>query len=414
MPRLCALAVALALAAGSLVGPGRPAGAATAQHEAERQLLVLLNKQRASAGLPALVLDPALRAVARGWSQRMATGALAHNPGLRGAIEAYVTGAWSRLGENVGVGGDVGALQRAFWASPEHRVNVLGDYNRVGIGVVAGADRQLRVTVDFVRGPALPGTTGLGACRSAGYVLDAFGGVHATGGATPLQASGYWPGADVARDLALPRGSDRGQVLDAFGGLHPVGAAPRLRPSGYWLGADVARAVAVQAGGRGAYVLDAYGGLHAAGSARPVRPRSYWPGRDVARDLQLVPDRADAGYVLDDHGGLHRFGSRLAAARTSWHDRAGTARSFSFLPNGDGGYVTDAWGDLHPFAVGRHRMPPALPTQVPLASLAMGALDPGPGAVTVTAGGAEIGVRAGCASPAPWGLQGLVRAVATR
>jgi hypothetical protein len=410
--RLPELLLAVALAVGAL---GVPAGPAAADPvSAERQLLVLLNKQRASAGLRPMVLDPALSLVARGWSRQLAARPLAHNPTLRQSVEWSVTRAWSRIGENVGVGVDVVGLHRAFWASPEHRRNLLGDYNRVGIGVAAGGDGLLRVAVDFIQGPPVAGITGLDACRSAGYVLDAFGAVHPAGGAARLRGSAYWPGWDVARDLGLTRGGGAGQVLDAFGGLHPVGGARRLRQSGYWPGSDMARAVTVQPGGRGAYVLDAFGGLHAAGAAPRVAGRGYWPGRDLARDVQLVPGRADVGYVLDAHGVLHRFGRGLAAARTSWRDGAGSARSFSFLPDGRGGYVTDARGHLHPFAVGRAPMPPELPPAIPLASEAMGALSPGSEAVTVTAGGAEIGVRTGCASPAPWGVRGLVRAVAAR
>jgi hypothetical protein len=414
VPRPPALLLALVLAAGALVAPARPAAAAVDPTAAERQFLVLLNQQRASAGLQPLVLDPALSGVARRWSLQLAAQPLAHNPALRQAVDASVTGGWSRLGENVGVGGDVAGLHRAFWRSPAHRANILGGYTRVGIGVVRGADALLRVTFDFVAGAPLAGATGLADCAAPGYVLDAYGGVHPAGGAAPLRAPTYWPGWDVARDLGLPRGDRRGQVLDAFGGLHPVGGAPRLGQSGYWPGWDVARAVAVQPGARGAYVLDAFGGLHPAGGARSVRSNGYWVGRDVAQDLQLAPGRADAGYVLDDHGGLHRFGTGLDGPRISWRDGAGSARSFFFLPGGEGGYVVDARGHLHPFAVGRANMPQALLSPVPLAGEAMGALNAGSGPVTVTAGGAEIGVRSACAEPAPWGLRPLVRAVAAR
>jgi Cysteine-rich secretory protein family len=403
----------LLLAASAVLVPVRPAAAADTAAQ-ERQFLVLLNKQRASAGLGPLVLDPALSAVARGWSLRLAAQPLAHNPALRQSVESSVTRTWSRLGENVGVGADVVGLHRRFWESEPHRRNVLGGYNRVGIGVVTGGDGLIRVTVDFVAGPPLAGATGIDDCRSAGYVLDAFGAVHAAGGAGRLRTSAYWAGWDVARDLGLPAGGERGQVLDAFGGLHPVGGASALRQSGYWPGWDVARAVAVQPGGRGAYVLDAFGGLHPAGAAPRVGANGYWAGRDVARDLQLLPGRADAGYVLDSQGGLKRFGTGIGTPRLSWRGGPGAARSFSFLPSGRGGYVTDLRGDLHPFAVGGASMPADLTSPIPLASEALGALSAGPGAVMVTAGGAEIGVRDGCASPAPWGVRNLVRAVATR
>jgi hypothetical protein len=401
------------LVASALLVPSAPASAAADPGAAELQFLVLLNKQRAASGLPMLVLDPALSGVARGWSAHMATQSIGHNPGLRQAVEASVTGGWSRLGENVGVGGDAVGLHRAFWDSPGHRSNMLGPYNRVGIGVVVGGDGNLRVTVDFVQGPALAGSTGVSPCRSTGYVLDAHGGVHAAGGAAGLRQSAYWPGWDVARDLSLPANGTQGQVLDAFGGLHAVGGASRLRQTGYWPGWDVARAVAVQPGGGGAYVLDAFGGLHPAGSARRVRTNGYWPGLDIARDAQLLPGRNDAGYVLDAQGGLKRFGTGVPAPRLTWRDGGGTARSFTFLSNGRGGYGTDSRGALHPFAVGSNPLPAAVSSNVPLAG-ARGALLAGSGPVAVTGGGAHIGLQAGCASPGAWGGFDLVRAVVPR
>jgi hypothetical protein len=173
----------------------------------------------------------------------------------------------------------------------------------------------------------------------------------------------------------------------------------------------VARAVAVQPGGRGAYVLDAYGGVHAAGGADPVAARGYWPGWDVARDIGLVPGFWSGGYVLDAQGGLHRFGDRVPAPRTTWSDPSGRARSLTFLPGGTGGYVTDDAGNLHPFAVGRAPMPRPLAAPIPLPTAAVGTLVAGSGPVSVTAGGAEIGVEAACATAARWGRGAVLRAV---
>ncbi|MBA2626372.1 MAG: CAP domain-containing protein, partial [Acidimicrobiia bacterium] len=185
--RLLLVAVALLLAPLAVLSPA----AAAASAGVESDLLVLLNKQRASAGLQPLVLDGSLSSVARSWSVRMAADGLAHNPSLRAAIEGSVTRNWSRLGENVGVGGSAPSLHRAFWDSPGHRANIVGGYNRVGIGAVATGS-TLWVTFDFVQGPAVAGPTGLVACRAGGYLLEADGTVQPVGGAAPLPGGGRW------------------------------------------------------------------------------------------------------------------------------------------------------------------------------------------------------------------------------
>lgn len=407
-----AVALAILAALGALL-PAAPAGAATTDPSAESRFLTLLNMARAGSGRPLLVLDPLASNVGRNWANNMAaTNVLGHNPSYVAEISANVTNAWTRVGENVGVGGNADSLHQAFWNSTGHRENMLGDYNRVGIGAVQQNGR-LWVTFNFLKGPAISGTTGVGDCAATpGYLLDGFGGVHSVGGAVPIATGGYWSGWDIARDLSLTA-AGKGYKLDGFGGLHPVGGAPYLANGGYWRGWDIATAVTVTPDGRGAYVLDGYGGIHAAGAAPAVAGTGYWVGWRIAKDIQVNPATGTSGYVLDGFGGLHPFGG-APSVRLSGYWQWDNARSFVFLPDGTGGYVVDATGGLWPFAVGNASMPPALakltPIELPNAEYAL--VKSGAAAV-VTNAGARLGAGSACAVSAPWGRWDIIRSAVT-
>jgi len=114
-----------------------PAPAAGLSSE-EARFVDLINAERARAGLGALTVHTGATAVARGWAAELARrGSLDHNPDLVRQVEANVTTAWVRIGENVGTGADVDAVHRALMASAQHRNNVLqGAYDFVGVGVV--------------------------------------------------------------------------------------------------------------------------------------------------------------------------------------------------------------------------------------------------------------------------------------
>lgn len=83
------------------------------------------------------------------------------------------------------------------------------------------------------------------------YVLDAFGGVHAGGGAPLISPGTPYFGFDVATDIEfIPVGTaaatgDGILVLDKFGGVHKGGALAADPPSGStpYFGFDAARAI---------------------------------------------------------------------------------------------------------------------------------------------------------------------------
>jgi uncharacterized protein YkwD len=113
--------------------------------EAERELLALVNRDRAAAGLPALLRDARLQEIARGHSREMArTGEVVHiSDKSGGAVDrvraAHVSPAPRTLAENVGRAFSTVEVENGFMGSPGHRANILNpDMTHVGIGVVAG------------------------------------------------------------------------------------------------------------------------------------------------------------------------------------------------------------------------------------------------------------------------------------
>jgi uncharacterized protein YkwD len=113
--------------------------------EAERELLVLVNRDRVAAGLPELTRDSRLQEIARGHSREMArTGEVVHvSDKSGGAVDrvraAHVSPAPRTLAENVGRAFSTVEVESGFMGSPGHRANILNpDVTHVGIGVVVG------------------------------------------------------------------------------------------------------------------------------------------------------------------------------------------------------------------------------------------------------------------------------------
>jgi hypothetical protein len=157
----------LVLAATTLPVPVAPAQAATPAQD-EQDFLTRMNADRRAHGLAPLAWDSKLAPTSRSWSAHMASrGELSHDPDLGGTV-ARVEPRWRAAGENVGVGPSVSGLHNAFMASSGHRANILKPaYNRVGIGVVHSGGR-IWVTVRFLQGPAIAGSSGTGSAPPVG------------------------------------------------------------------------------------------------------------------------------------------------------------------------------------------------------------------------------------------------------
>ncbi|HKB66119.1 MAG TPA: CvpA family protein [Pyrinomonadaceae bacterium] len=120
----------------------------------EAQMLVLVNRERAAAGLRPLTPDPELTEVARGHSADMfARGYFAHDTPegldpfarMREAHVRYVT-----AGENLALAPTLQVAHSGLMNSPGHRANILHpQFGRLGIGIMDGGIRGLMVSQEF-------------------------------------------------------------------------------------------------------------------------------------------------------------------------------------------------------------------------------------------------------------------------
>ncbi len=126
--------------------------------EAEAELLVQVDRDRAAAGLPALVHDPRLARIARRYSQEMAeTGEVAHFSRRTGSVvdrvlAARVSPTPTLIAENVGSAQSAVDAERGFMASPGHRDNILNRaITHVGVGVAVGREEGGLVSLYFTQ-----------------------------------------------------------------------------------------------------------------------------------------------------------------------------------------------------------------------------------------------------------------------
>lgn len=254
------------------------------------------------------------------------------------------------------------------------------------------------------------------AAAGAGWMLDAHGGLHPFGGAPAVSTAAYWPDWDIARDLATAPRLPGGYVLDGHGGLHPFGGAPPVVSPAYRPGWDIARAAVRRADGA-VVVLDAWGGLHVAGGPALGAGGPWWPGQDLGRDLAVAPEDPATVFVLDAWGGVHVAGAGAAAPRvvvSRYTPGRDLARRLVLLPSGDRGYVLDAGGRLHPWAVDGVDMPPAVsPATAGTGAGRDVAVGPSGRITVLTAGGALVPAAGRpCRPTTVWPGRDLARAVA--
>ncbi|MFO7953128.1 MAG: CvpA family protein [Bacillota bacterium] len=122
--------------------------------EAEREMLRLVNEERALEGLPELVLDETLRDVARQYSVDMLQrGYMGHidpedNTPFDRMRDGGVT--FTTAGENLALAQTVSIAHKGLMDSPGHRANILSPhYSRVGIGAAQGGSYGTMFTQKF-------------------------------------------------------------------------------------------------------------------------------------------------------------------------------------------------------------------------------------------------------------------------
>ena len=145
------------------IAPTSDDGDVASAGEAEQRLFALANRDRAAAGLPALVWDDRVAAVARAYSEEMRrTNVVAHVSPTSGAPDDRVRAGKIKTAvvlENVARAYSVGEAHAGLMNSPAHRANLLSrSATNLGIGVVLGdrvsaSSRELFVTQVFIRVP---------------------------------------------------------------------------------------------------------------------------------------------------------------------------------------------------------------------------------------------------------------------
>jgi uncharacterized protein YkwD len=120
----------------------------------ETQMIGLVNKERVSRGLSALIYDPVLRNVGRRHSEDMfKRGYFAHNSpeGENVADRAETAGVdYQVIGENLAYAPTLALAHNGLMNSPGHRANILStDYHKIGIGVQDGGVYGLMITQVF-------------------------------------------------------------------------------------------------------------------------------------------------------------------------------------------------------------------------------------------------------------------------
>ena len=121
----------------------------------EKQLVDLINQERAHEGLPPMVTDERLSQAARRHTELMVKhGGLSHQFDGEPSLQVRIADEnlrSDRQAENVALEMDAAGAHAVLMNSPPHRANILSTtYNAVGVGVMRSGE-QLYVTEDFAR-----------------------------------------------------------------------------------------------------------------------------------------------------------------------------------------------------------------------------------------------------------------------
>ncbi|GAC1331051.1 MAG: hypothetical protein NVSMB17_08870 [Candidatus Dormibacteria bacterium] len=392
--RLRTTLLALGMAAAAAVPAGLtsslPARAASFDAAAaEAQLVAATNADRAQAGLPALVVNPTLGAIARsapisvcgttvnGRSQDMLDRSyFSHQvppcnsyvwPALA-AAGVQVTAAGENIGWNntAPQSASVDQVNTAFMNSPGHRANIMGAFNQVGIGAAMAAapwssngvsySGVVMYTVIFAMGPlpaapppSGPPATTITSTSTQGYnILTAGGAIYSFGDATyhgNLIDHGY-PGPAVG--LSETRDAGGYNILTTAGAIYSFGNA---RYFGNLLDHNYpgpAVALSHTPSGNGYAILTSVGALYTFGDAPyfgNLIDHGY-PGRAVS--VAYTP--SGRGYsILTDAGAIYSFGDAAYFGNLLDHGYPGVAVALAPTNSGGGYSILTTAGAIYSF-----------------------------------------------------------------
>lgn len=232
--------------------PTPPPAAAPASENDVSRLLALVNRHRASHGLRALRVDPALADIARGHSARMASQQeLYHNDALF-TRETHRRLGIATFGENVSVATSVDEIHQALLDSSDHHKNIDNPvYTVAGFALARGAAGGLWATEDFgseprgrvvaapaaaprpvtarvVARPAPPATTASTPAVTRASATRRTTAVPVAPRAASVDAPAAWAGADREAILAAPAAPAVVLRADVAAGGRGYGAYPGL------------------------------------------------------------------------------------------------------------------------------------------------------------------------------------------
>lgn len=120
----------------------------------ERSMFELVNQERAKAGVPALIMDPKIVAVARAYSRDMFERRYFshYSPEGKNAADRMEEGgiAFTLAGENLAYAPDVTTAHQGLMESAGHKRNILDRrFRRIGIGIIATESFGIMVTQNF-------------------------------------------------------------------------------------------------------------------------------------------------------------------------------------------------------------------------------------------------------------------------
>ncbi len=139
-------------------------------------------------------------------------------------------------------------------------------------------------------------------------------------------------------------GQSYGFFVQTFDGQGQSWGAPGTSA---WATTTISASAAPPAPYASMYAVDGSGLLHAL-SSPPLSTTAYWPGWDIARGVALNSS-GEGGYVLDAYGALHPFGDAPAVGSGVYWPGWDIARGVVLRSDGVSGYVLDAWGGVHAF-----------------------------------------------------------------
>ncbi|POM61103.1 hypothetical protein PHPALM_29935 [Phytophthora palmivora] len=146
----------------------------------QTQMLVAVNKQRATAGLPALCMNSKLQSAAQGHSNDMAANDFMSHTGSNGStMSQRITAAgyaWNSIAENVAAGQtNVDAVMTAWMNSPGHKANILSSkVTMFGCAYAYNAGRHSNdmAANDFMSHTGSNGSTMSQRITAAGYAWN--------------------------------------------------------------------------------------------------------------------------------------------------------------------------------------------------------------------------------------------------